>query len=181
MPRITSGFAKNKKLVVPEIDNIRSVQDITKQAIFAILTQENVTNATCLDLYAGTGSLGLEALSRGAKYCDFVDDNKKAVFAITENLKSCNLESRAQVHRNDAIKYVANTEKTYDLIFADPFYDNLKHRFLFKNFEEILNEDGLIIFLHGKALNIENQIAGTSFKTLTQRRYNKSYMTILSR
>ena len=178
MIRITTGTAKNKKLKVPYVEGIRSVQEVSKLAIFAIL-EEKVLGANCLDLYAGSGNLGIEALSRGAKWCDFVDEHPKAVQAVLDNLKNCGFEDKAEVIRKDAIKYVANTEKKYDLIFVDPFYDNTSHIFLFENLEEILNPDGSIIFLHGLDFDLEKNISKTKLQLVTQRKFGKSLFSVL--
>lgn len=179
MPRITTGSAKNKNIEVPDVPNIRVVQDIYKLALFSIIS-DRILNTECLDLYAGSGSLGLEALSRGARFCDFVDESRKAVTVIQKNINSCGFQDKSHVHYDNATKYVANTHKRYDVIFADPFFDDLKHKFLMQNLEEILNENGLIAFSHGKELDINEQIAGTQLKIETERRFGKSHLTILT-
>jgi 16S rRNA (guanine966-N2)-methyltransferase len=179
-PRITSGTAKNKKLKTPSTEKFRAVQDVAKQALFSILG-EKVVGATCLDLYAGSGNVGLEALSRGATWCAFVEQDKNTTEIIQENIRNCDFVEQAQVIRSDAVKYAANTPQKYDLIFADPFYDNITHKFLLKNLEEILNDSGLIAFFHGQDLNIDQQIEDTSLKIHTQRRFGRSYITILKK
>lgn len=181
MPRITTGSAKNIQIKVPDVSDIRLPQDIMKLAMFSIITDENITGADCLDLYAGSGSLGIEALSRGAAWCDFVDENRKAIDIIGENLKLTHLEGKAEVMQENVLRYVADTKKTYDLIFADPFYHDTKHRFLMKNLQEILKEAGYVAFLHGSELDIEKQIEGTDFTLVTQRKFGKSYVSILTR
>lgn len=178
MPRVTSGLAKNRKLKVPDIPNIRVAQDIFKQAVFAIIG-DMILDSKCLDLYAGSGSFGIEALSRGAKSCDFVEEHKKAIKIIELNLKTCGLESKAEVINQNATKFSADTVNKYDIIFVDPFYDDLKHRFLLQNLEEILVEKGLIIFSHGKELDIHSQIEGTDLKIQTERRFGNSHLTIM--
>lgn len=178
MLRITSGTAKNKRLKIPKIPKFRGVQEVAKLAIFAILG-EKIKDTTCLDLYAGSGNMGLEALSRGAKWCDFVDESRAAIKIIEENIKNCGFTEKAEAHNKDSIKYVVNTHEKYDAIFVDPFYDNLHHKFLFQNLSEIINENGLICFLHGKDLDIEKQMGDTNLVIETQRRYGKSYLTVL--
>lgn len=179
MARITSGKAKGIKLEAPNVKGIKLVQDIVKQAAFSIL-QDKVIDAECLDLYAGAGSFGLEALSRGAKSCDFVDITRSANETIRKNLKKSKLKNDGgEVIINDVLRYVGNTEKTYDLIFVDPFYDELKHRFLFKNLEEILNENGVIIFTHAKDMNMQKQIEGADLEIYTQRSYGASVLSII--
>jgi 16S rRNA (guanine(966)-N(2))-methyltransferase RsmD len=180
MPRVTTGSVKNRKLQVPDVPNIRVAQDVLKLALFSIIG-ERVVDAECLDLFAGSGSLGIEALSRGAKFCIFVDENKKATETIERNIKVCKFGGVSEVKKTNAIKYAANTTGTYDLIFVDPFYDDLKQKFLFQNLEEIINEDGIIAFSHGKNLDIEEQILNTNLKIITQRRFGRAYLTILKK
>ncbi len=179
MVRITTGSAKNINIAVPDIDNIRLVQDIVKLAIFSILG-EKIVNSKCLDLYAGSGSLGIEALSRAAQACDFVDKNKKAIKTIQDNLLKTHLQDKGVCIHSDVLKYVANTDKKYDVIFADPFYEDVKHKYLFENLEEILNSAGYIVFLHGENIDINEQISNTQLKIITTRRFGKSYFDILS-
>lgn len=177
-PRITSGSAKGRKLKVPEIVGIRIVQEKAKLALFSILG-DRVTGAECLDLYAGSGNLGIEALSRGAKSCDFVDEAYQSTETIKENLSKCGFVN-AEVFHMDAIKYAGNTDNKYDLVFMDPFYDNTSHRFLLKNLEEIIKSDGILVFFHG-GVEIKDQIEGTTFEIFTERRFGASYFTVLKK
>lgn len=179
MIRIITGKAKNIKLKTPEIPEFRSVQEVAKGSAFSIIG-EKVEKAVCLDLFSGSGNLGLEALSRGATFCDFVDENKTSIKAIEENIKKCKFESNYEVHLKDSVKYAANTEKKYDLIFLDPFYNDTAHVFLMQNLEEILNDDGLIVFFHGDNLEISKVIKNTDLKVVDERRFGKSFFTILS-
>jgi len=178
MLRITSGTAKNKKLEIPEIPAFRGVQEKVKLAMFAILGNK-IVGSTCLDLYAGSGNLGIEALSRGAEWCDFVDEDKKAQTAIKKNLNNCDFLEKAEVFHEDSVKFASNTPQKYDVVFVDPFYFDTKHKFLLQNLGEILNTEGTIFFTHGKDFDIEEALENTSLKLKTQRRYGKSYLSVL--
>jgi len=180
MIRITSGSAKNKKLKIPNIERFRGVQEKAKLAIFSIIGQK-IIHSNCLDLFAGSGNLGIEALSRGASWCDFVDNHKLATRIIEENLTKCDLEGKAEVFCEEAAKYAANASQKYDIIFIDPFYDDLKHRFLIKNVAEILKEEGIVVFTHGKELDIKGLIEDTVLELQTQRRFGRSYVSILAK
>ncbi len=180
MIRITTGSAKNIKLKTPSIPGFRSVQEVAKGSLFSIIG-DGVRGASCLDLFAGSGNLGLEALSREAAWCDFVDNHKEAEKTILDNLASCNFLDKAEFHFRDAVKFVANTEKKYDLIFADPFYQTTSHTFLMKNLEEILGPNGLIAFFHSDNLKMEKLIKDTSLEVIDERRFGKSYFTILKK
>lgn len=180
MLRVSSGTAKNKKLITPNIPNFRAVQEVTKQALFSIIG-DKVIDSECLDLFAGSGNLGLEALSREAKWCDFVDESREAKDAILENLRTCGFDDRADVMLSDVIKYVSNTTKRYDIVFVDPFYGETSHRHLMKNLAELLKENGIVAFTHGKELNINKIIEDTNLEIKTQRRFGTSYLTIMGK
>lgn len=179
MLRITTGTAKNRRLNTPNIEGYRGVQEIVKQAVFSILGEE-IKNKACLDLFAGSGNVGLEALSRGAASCDFVDEHPEAVRVIEENAIKCGFdENQVQIIRNHAVKFVGNTENKYDIIFLDPFYHDTSHIFLMKNIEEILNKNGTVVFFHGEQLDINKIIKDTELKVVDTRKFGKSFFTIL--
>ncbi len=98
-----------------------------------------------------------------------------------ENIKKCRFEEHSEVFVHDVIKFVANSSDKYDIIFADPFYENISHKFLVKNLEEVLNKNGVVVFLHGENLNVGELITGTKFTIETERRFGKSIFTILTR
>lgn len=177
--RITTGTAKNKRLKTQNIEGFRAVQEVAKSSVFSILG-DKVLGAFCLDLFSGSGNMGLEALSRGAEWCDFVDSNYFSCEVIRENIVNCGFFEKSEVIRKEAAKYVVNTEKTYDLIFLDPFYDDVNHKFLVSNLENILNKDGVIIFFHGENLDLKTLIEGTGLNIMEERKFGKSFFTILS-
>ncbi len=177
--RITSGIVKNKKLKAPKIEGYRAVQDKAKLAVFSILS-DSIINAKCLDLYAGSGNMGLEALSRQAAWCDFVDQSYDAIGAIRQNISECKFEDKSTTHHMDAIKYAANTGEKYDIIFCDPFYKDTAHVFLLKNVSDILNENGVLIFFHG-GLDFTKLLKDNILKIVDERRFGKSFVTFLKR
>ncbi|OGC50107.1 hypothetical protein A2716_01420 [candidate division WWE3 bacterium RIFCSPHIGHO2_01_FULL_40_23] len=177
--RISSGSAKNKKLIAPKIPGIRISQEIVRQAAFSIVGSK-IKDAICLDLYAGSGSIGIEALSRGAEWCDFVDINPEASKTINENLKHTDLFLKSQVFTQDSLKYVLNCHKKYDLIFLDPYYDQIAHKHIFKSLPEIMNKEGLIVFLHGKELKIDKYLEDTVLKLGEERRYGATNVSFIS-
>ena len=130
--RVTGGYLKGRRLNVPR--GIRPTQDKVRSAIFNIL-RDKIENATFLDLFAGSGSMGIEALSRGAKRVVFVEKSRKALLVLKENLKRCELKSlgytdmakemRPQIVAKDALKVVHHGVEIdgFDIIFADPPYN----------------------------------------------------------
>jgi 16S rRNA (guanine966-N2)-methyltransferase len=117
--RIIAGKAGRTAIKVPPAVT-RPTTDFVRQALFSILG-ERVENARALDLFAGSGAIGLEALSRGAASCVFVDDHRQACAAIGENLAKTRLDGGRAV-RADAASFLKRDTASYDLIFADPPY-----------------------------------------------------------
>ncbi len=117
--RIIAGKAGRIAIKVPAAV-ARPTTDFVRQAIFSILG-ERVENARVLDLYAGSGAIGLEALSRGAASCVFVDEHRQACSVITENLEKTRLDGGRAV-KAEVSSFLKRDVATYDLIFADPPY-----------------------------------------------------------
>ena len=115
--RVITGIARGRKLMEPEGMDIRPTTDNVKESIFNII-QFDIEGRKVLDLFAGTGQLGIEALSRGAESCVFVDQSKAAVKLVKDNLKKTQLEN-GRVVQGDSISFLAGREK-FDLIFLDP-------------------------------------------------------------
>jgi len=177
LPRITSGDFKNFKLKISKKASLKFVRDKVRQAIFMIIG-DRVVEADVLDLYAGTGVLGFEALSRGANFVDFVEENYNNSESLKTNIYQLKLEDRAEVHKTKAITFAGNTEKKYNLIFVDPFYDDIHHKFLLSILSETLKDDGVITFLHG-SLDIKEQIKSTNLGVALEREYGKTKVTFL--
>jgi len=117
--RIIAGSAGRIAIKVPSAV-ARPTTDFVRQAIFSILG-EGVSNTRVLDLFAGSGAIGLEALSRGATSCVFVDDQRQACAVITDNLAKAGLAD-GRVVKTEAAAFLKRDTATYDLIFADPPY-----------------------------------------------------------
>lgn len=120
--RVVAGSAGGLHLKTPKGVTLRPTQDRIKQAMFSSLGAR-VPGARVLDLYAGTGALGIEALSRGAREAVFVEKERNGCRTITENLAHCRLETQGQVIQADALSYLRGTPRPFDLIFADPPYE----------------------------------------------------------
>ncbi|MCL2820440.1 MAG: 16S rRNA (guanine(966)-N(2))-methyltransferase RsmD [Oscillospiraceae bacterium] len=119
--RIISGMARGRRLKEPNGNRIRPTSDRVKESVFTII-QFDIEGRRVLDLFAGTGQYGIEALSRGAKFVKFVDSSKESVKLVCDNLEICGFSDSAAVYGRDALKYLENDEK-FDLIFIDPPYE----------------------------------------------------------
>ncbi|MBQ2062583.1 MAG: 16S rRNA (guanine(966)-N(2))-methyltransferase RsmD [Oscillospiraceae bacterium] len=118
--RVITGSARGRRLKELEGMETRPTTDKVKEGMFSII-QFDIEGRRALDLFAGTGQLGIEALSRGAAECVFVDRRADAVELIRENVKLCALEENARIRKGDALTYLRSGEK-FDLVFLDPPY-----------------------------------------------------------
>lgn len=119
--RVTGGTGRGKRLKAPPGLRVRPTSDKVKQALFNILG-EKVTDAAFLDLFAGAGGIGIEALSRGAGRVVFVDDSRRSLEVIRENIEQTGLGDRAEVVASRAEAYLRRTKERFDLLFLDPPY-----------------------------------------------------------
>ena len=146
--RVISGTKRGKKLREPDNYDIRPTTDMVKESLFNII-QFDIEGRRVLDLFAGTGQLGIECLSRGAAEVTFVDQSREAVAIVKENLKSCGFEAR--VVQSDSIAFLGRGEK-FDVILIDPPYaTNLVDKALeIINSVDILTEGGIIMCESGR-------------------------------
>lgn len=125
--RIIGGEWRGRKLCFPDVPNLRPTPDRVRETIFNWLTPM-INGAHCLDLFAGSGALGLEALSRGAASATFVDSHKKVVQALKSHLDLLSSNDRAKVFEMDGVKFLSEDKfkirdaRKYDLVFLDPPY-----------------------------------------------------------
>ena len=122
--RIISGTNKGKRLYAPEGKEVRPTGDKIKEAVFNIIGSID-EDSTVLELFAGSGSMGIEFLARGAKHCTFVDISKKSLYYVKKNLDLCNFTGKAKIIAGDYEKTIinlSNNKEKFDYIFADPPY-----------------------------------------------------------
>ncbi|MBM3932754.1 MAG: 16S rRNA (guanine(966)-N(2))-methyltransferase RsmD [SAR202 cluster bacterium] len=121
--RISGGNEKGRKLRVSKSDGLRPTSERVRAAVFSIVGNGAVEGKRVLDLYAGTGALGIEALSRGAAQADFVESHAGRCEALSQSLRDLRLADRAKVHKAKAERAVESLEGKYGLVFADPPYE----------------------------------------------------------
>ena len=119
--RVISGTARGKRLEELPGMATRPTTDRVKEGLFNAI-QFDIEGRRVLDLFAGTGQLGIECLSRGAAFCDFVDMAPAALNVVQKNVRACGLESRAAFHRRDFSAFLSGAKEKYGLIFLDPPY-----------------------------------------------------------
>lgn len=144
--RVITGKARGVTLKTPEGLQTRPTTDRVKEALFSVI-QFDVPTATVLDLFGGTGQLGIEALSRGAKRAVFVDESDKACRLIRENLKRTRMEQEGTVVRSDYLAYLSRCGEKFDIIFLDPPYAEVFLENALKRITEIdiLQSGGIIV------------------------------------
>ena len=144
--RVITGKARGVQLKTPDGMQSRPTADRVKEALFSIINFD-IPGADVLDLFGGTGQLGIEALSRGAKSAVFVDHSEQACKLIRENLKRTKLEQQGRVVRGDYMDYLSRCRENYDIILLDPPYAEVFLENALKRITEIdiLRSGGIIV------------------------------------
>lgn len=144
--RVITGSARGVRLQAPKGIDTRPTLDQVKEGIFSAI-QFEVEGRRVLDLFAGSGQMGIEALSRGAKSAVFVDMRQNACAVVKANLEKTRLTQNAQVLRSDYLSYLSHCRETFDLIFLDPPYAEIFLENALKSISEIdiLSECGILI------------------------------------
>lgn len=177
--RVITGTARGRKLKEPADYGIRPTTDKVKESIFNIV-QFDIEGRKILDLFAGTGQLGIEALSRGAAAVTFVDMSREAIKLVRENLKITGLMENAQVFQGDSIEFLKSGGQ-YDVIFMDPPYDaDLLDRALQNTIAfDILKENGIIVC----ESKMEKQMPDFSlpYKKWREYKYGKIKLTLYTK
>lgn len=178
--RIIAGKFRGKKLIPPQQDNIRPTLDRVKEAMFGFL-QDKLYDSKVLDLFSGTGSLGIEALSRGAKRSVFVDQDAKNCELTRKNLKSLKLNPKTdyKVACSDFRAFLRKVKERFDIIFIDPPYAKGFYEPALKIIKEqnLLEPNGIIVCEHPKELNIED--LEIDFEVIESRSYGTVSLTYL--
>ena len=179
--RIVSGKAKGRRLFAVKGLKTRPTSDKIKESIFNILC-EDFEGKEVLDLFAGTGNLGIEALSRGASRAVFIERNPGAVSVLKRNLSACGFAEKSDVMRNTVAKGISILEKrglSFDIIFLDPpYFGELLQDALFTLSKScILREEARVIAEHSNLKDIKKQLGRLVLKD--QRQYGKTIVSFL--
>lgn len=162
--RIITGTSKGRRLATPKNHAIRPTSDRVKESIFNILGKE-VEGKVVLDLFAGTGNLGIEALSRGAKKAFFVEKGRQALRLIQRNLSQCGMSERSEILSTDvsrAIGILNQRGQSFDLILMDPPYEKgLIQKTLIKlHSNRIYQEDSILLVEHDRREPVPQRVDG---------------------
>ena len=185
--RIISGKFKNRKLIQPSDNQTRPLKDVTKESIFNVLIhskylKNKINNLKVLDLFSGTGSFGLECISRGASKVFFFENYNKSLQILHKNIKKLKCENKAFVIDDDAFNFYKNNslkKQKLDLIFLDPPYKDKNLKFflnLIKN-GNILDTNGIVI-MHRHKNEIEKFPSG--YQVIEKKNYGLSKIIFLN-
>lgn len=180
--RVVSGVCKGRPLKAVPGNTTRPTTDKVKEAIFNMIGPY-FDGGIGLDLFAGSGGLGLEALSRGLDKVIFIDRDAKAIHVIHENIRACNMEEKAEVYRNDsdrALKALIKREIKLDYIFLDPPYKKQQLVSLIQKMEEhsLLNTNGIIVCEHSHDVELPETIG--TFSQMKHEKYGIIAVSIYS-
>lgn len=178
--RVISGTAKGCTLKSIDDLSTRPTLDRVKEPLFSIL-QNYIPDANILDLFAGSGALGIEALSRGAKNCTFCDISYKAIQMIKENLKKTRLEDKSVIINKDYKKCLSDLKEKFDIIFIDPPYkkniatDSIK---IILNLN-LLTKDGIIILETDEEERELKELENVNVEIYDRRKYGRVRLLLI--
>ena len=159
--RVIAGIYKGRALSSPSDPSISPTSGKVKEALFSILTDE-ILNSRFLDIFSGSGAVGIEALSRGAAFTVFIDENRDSIKTIKENLARLGIKSNYDLFPGDYIASLRRLDGDFNVIFADPPYAFKDYDLLFKTVMELnlLKDDGLFIVEHRKDVKLPFSVHG---------------------
>lgn len=178
--RVISGKLKGRVIEGFDLDGTRPTIDRVKESLFAII-QDKLDESVCLDLFSGSGNLGIEAISQGASKAYLVDHNKKAVRVINNNIEKFNIKEECRIINSDyktAIKGLSNTK--FDIIFLDPPYktDYIEESINLITKYDILKDNGIIIC---ESDSLDRIIYSNNYKEIKNKKYGDKYIVILEK
>jgi 16S rRNA (guanine966-N2)-methyltransferase len=174
--RVTGGKVKGTRLKTLPRHSIRPTTSVVRQAIFSLLDNRPTNYRRVLDLYAGSGALGIEALSRRAEWVDFVDHRKSCCDLIKTNLEKIGKLQNAHIYCCSVSKALAFLNSIYGIIFIDPPYSNVSTSNLLINLAEsnLLGEDSTIVLCHANRFPLNSDYDGLHL--VEQRRYGDTFI-----
>lgn len=175
--RIITGDLRGRRLATPKGSSIRPTSDKVKEAIFNIIA-DDFYDGVVVDLFAGTGNLGIEAISRGAKHCYFGDKSRESINLVRENINICKVQDKATIISGDYEMVLKRIPQKAQIIFLDPPY---KENLMLSCIEiiddlDLLTEEGYIVAEHGTDEKLPEKIG--KYSLIKERRYGKIAVSI---
>lgn len=180
--RVIGGTARGLRLEVPKGTRVRPTLDRVRESLFNILSP-HLAEARFLDLFAGSGANGIEALSRGAAHSAFVDDDARSLTVVRHNLSTTGLAKRSSVHRLSlptGLTKLSDREKPFGLVFADPPYIFEAYEKLLRTLREaeLLVPDGLVVLEHATRVELPEELSG--YRRYRQAKYGEASLSFFS-
>lgn len=173
--RVITGTAKGRRLDTLEGTDVRPTTDMVKEAIFSAI-QFDVEGRSFLDLFAGSGQMGIEAISRGAKNAVFIDNNSEAISVIKGNLQKTGFTDYAKVIKGEYSSFLASTNDKFDIAFLDPPYHIGILEKALSSVTKVMSEHGIIICEHPTDVKVPENLQDFSLER--QRKYGKIIISI---
>ena len=176
--RVISGSARGRKLLCAEGQDVRPTLDRVKESVFNMIAFD-LHDACVLDLFSGSGSLGIEALSRGAAHCTFVDNKEISVAITKKNIENTHFQNLSSVFLSDSIDFINKTDKLFDIIFIDPPYESDLYFMALDKIRQkgLLTENGLIVLEHDIELTPHFNTDG--FEIVKDKKYGRVKILIM--
>jgi 16S rRNA (guanine966-N2)-methyltransferase len=181
--RKISGSLKGRRIATIPGNSTRPTPDMVREAVFSMIGME-IDGCSFLELYAGTGAVGIEAISRGADYAVLVEGGQKAAETVMDNIRLCGISDRARLVKWDIEKNLnclKNIGRKFDMVFLDPPYAINLVRKTLKNLvlSEILGNDALVIIQHSREEPVDLKGLEAFYETEKERHYGKNLVTFL--
>lgn len=173
--RVISGNNRGMQLLAPEGMDTRPTQDRIKETLFNMIAFD-IPDSVFLDLFAGSGQMGIEALSRDAKHCVFVDNNAAAVAVIKENINDCKLTAESRVLNMDSLDYLKVAKGQFDIVLLDPPYNKGIIEKVLDNIDAHLSDRAIVVCEHEKELELAEEYG--RLKKHKRYKYGKIAVTI---
>ncbi len=180
--RVISGFLKGRVIKGYDIEGTRPTMDRVKMSLFGSI-QDYIKDSVILDLFAGSGNLGIETISNGSKYCYFVDNNIKCIKCINDNINNFNIQDKCNVINGDynmvLNKFKTNNQK-FDIIFVDPPY---KYKVINSiidtiNNYDLLNDNGILVLEYQYDTILDSY---KNYKIIKNKKYGEKFILILKK
>ncbi len=173
--RVITGTARGRRLITPEGFDTRPTTDKVKEAICSSL-QFEFPGANIIDLFAGSGQMAIEALSRGAARATFIDADQRAINCIRQNIKNCGFADQATILKSDAISFLQRTTERFDIAFLDPPYHQDILPQVLPILAEKMQENGIIVCEHEPECKLSQRIL--NFDLQKQKKYGKIIISV---
>ena len=176
--RVIAGKAKGHRLKFPKGTTTRPATDLVRGAIFSMLGNLAKGWSNVLDLYSGSGAMGIEALSRGAEWVDFVDNEPRCCGIIKENLEKTRLTGNSRVHCRSVEKAISALDKEYDIILMDPPYSNSSIGKVIRQIAEspLVTQDTTLVVTHSPRVPLSSEYG--ELKSVKEQRHGDSCISI---